>query len=72
MVLMVYNKLPVQVPMQWGVDGNVVRYDDKYKLFFVAGLNILIGIWMPILPKIDPKNKIMYGLKQHIPQCEYY
>ena len=57
MVLAVYNKLPAQVPMQWGVDGNVVRYDDKYKLFFVAGLNILIGILMPILPKIDPKKQ---------------
>lgn len=56
-VLTVYNKLPAQVPMQWGVDGNVVRYDDKYKLFFVAGLNILIGILMPILPKIDPKKQ---------------
>lgn len=56
MVLAVYNKLPAQVPMQWGFDGAVVRYDDKYQLFFVAGLNILLGVLMPILPKIDPKK----------------
>ncbi len=57
MVLVVYNKLPAQVPMEWGIAGDVVRYDDKYKLFFVAGLNIIIGIWIPILPKIDPKKQ---------------
>ncbi len=56
MVLAVYNKLPAQVPLEWGVDGEIVRYGAKYQLFFVAGLNILFGVLMPILPKIDPKK----------------
>ena len=56
MVMSVYGKLPEQVPMQWNLDG-ISRYGAKRELFFVAGLNLLFGILMPILAKIDPKRK---------------
>lgn len=55
MVALFYQKLPDLVPMQWGTEG-VSRYDDKWQLFLIAGINILIGIFMPIIAKIDPRK----------------
>ncbi len=57
MVLAVYSKLPAQVPMHWGIDGNVDRYGDKIELFLLAGMNILMVVLMHGLPKIDPKKE---------------
>lgn len=57
MLLAVYGKLPAQVPMHWGIDGSVNRYGEKWELFPVAGLNILFGILMPLMAKIDPKRR---------------
>ena len=57
MVLAVYSKLPAQVPMHWGIDGNVDRYGDKMELFLLAGMNILMAVMMYGLPKIDPKKR---------------
>ena len=56
MVLAVYSKLPAQVPMHWGIDGNVDRYGDKIELFLLAGMNILMFVLMHGVPKIDPKR----------------
>lgn len=56
MVLAVYRKLPEQVPLQWGLDG-VSRYGKKWELVPLAGMNILFGVLMPLLAKIDPKRK---------------
>ncbi|MDD4842965.1 MAG: SdpI family protein [Anaerotignum sp.] len=55
MVALFYQKLPDLVPMQWGSEG-VSRYGDKWQLFLIAGINILIGIFMPIMAKIDPRK----------------
>lgn len=57
MVLAVYGKLPEQVPLHWGIDGSVNRYGEKWKLFPLAGMNILFGILMPLMAKIDPKRR---------------
>lgn len=57
MVLAVYSKLPGQVPLHWGIDGNVDRYGDKSELFLMAGMNIFIGVLLFVLPKIDPKRR---------------
>ncbi len=56
MVLAVYNKLPETVPMQWNSEG-VSRYGNKQEYFMMAGLNLLLGLGMPFLAKIDPKRK---------------
>lgn len=56
MLLAVYSKLPEMVPLQWGTDG-VSRYGEKWELIPFAGMNILFGIGMPLLAKIDPKRK---------------
>jgi len=56
MVLSVYSELPAQVPMHWGIDGNVDRYGDKAELFLLAGISIFTLVLMYGLPKIDPKK----------------
>ena len=56
MVLAVYSKLPAQVPMHWGIDGNVDHYGSKTELFLLAGMNIFMLVMMYGLPKIDPKQ----------------
>ena len=57
MVLSVYGKLPEQIPMHWGISGEVDEYGKKSELFLLAGLNILFGLLMPLLPKIDPRKR---------------
>lgn len=56
MVSLVYQKLPALVPMQWDAMGGV-RYDDKWQLYIIAGLCLVMGILMPLVPKIDPRKK---------------
>lgn len=57
MVLAVYGKLPERVPMHWGIDGEIDRYGDKIELLPLAGLNILFGLMMPFLAKVDPRKR---------------
>lgn len=57
MVLAVYGKLPARVPMHWGINGEVDRYGDKIELLPLAGLNILFGLMMPFLAKVDPRKR---------------
>ena len=56
MVLAIYSRLPEQVPMEWGLEG-VSRYGEKWKLFPLAGMNLLFAFLMPVFAKIDPKRK---------------
>ncbi len=56
MVSLVYKKLPDLVPMQWEAGGGV-RYDDKWKLYIIGGLCLIMGVIMPLVPKIDPRKK---------------
>ena len=57
MVLAVYGKLPDVVPVHWGINGEVDRYGSKMELFIIAGMNIFLGIFMPLVAKVDPKKK---------------
>ena len=57
MVLAVYGRLPERVPMHWGINGEIDRYGDKIELLPLAGLNILFGLMMPFLAKVDPRKR---------------
>ena len=57
MVLAVYGKLPDVVPVHWGIHGEVDRYGSKMELFLIAGMNLFLGLFMPLMPKVDPKRK---------------
>ena len=51
-----YTHLPNQVPMHWGVDG-VVDYNEKWQLWMLFSMGLLMAVLFDILPKIDPKKK---------------
>ncbi len=56
-IILTYEKLPNMIPMQWGSDGVVNRYDDKNSIWIIGCLGIILRIFFIILPKIDPKRK---------------
>lgn len=56
-IILTYEKLPNMIPMQWGYDGMVNRYDDKNSIWIIGCLGIILKIFFIILPKIDPKRK---------------
>lgn len=56
MVAVLYPKLPEMVPVHWDLDGGVT-YGEKIKLFPLAGLSLVFGIFMPFLAKIDPRKQ---------------
>ncbi|NCC16835.1 MAG: DUF1648 domain-containing protein [Clostridia bacterium] len=56
MVCLVYAKLPDLVPMQWQ-SGGVVRYDEKWHLFLITGISLIMGVFMPLMAKIDPRRE---------------
>src|SRR5699024_4892473 len=49
-------KLPEMVPVHWDLDVGVT-YGEKIKLFPLAGLSLVFGIFMPFLAKIDPRKQ---------------
>jgi uncharacterized membrane protein len=52
----VYPDLPDQIPIHWGIDGQVDRYGNKMFAFFSALLPLLLyGLFLWI-PRIDPRK----------------
>lgn len=56
MVLVVYGRLPDLVPLQWD-GGGVSRYGQKYELFLIGGIGILLAWIRPITQRIDPRRQ---------------
>ncbi|MBC8061289.1 MAG: SdpI family protein [Clostridiaceae bacterium] len=55
--LIVYDKLPNQIPMHWNAMGEIDSYGAKMPYAFLLPLiPILAPIMMQLLPKIDPKK----------------
>lgn len=55
LVAAVYTRLPTKVPMQWDFGGEI-GYEDKWHLWIVAGISPLLAVFMPLMPKLDPKR----------------
>ena len=56
--LILWNKLPDQIPSHWGIDGNVDGWTSKpFAVFFFPA--ILLGVhWLCVLfSSLDPKHK---------------
>lgn len=51
----VYQRLPTQIPIHWGLNGQV-EYGDKWKLWIVAGMSLLMAVMFYFQPKFDPKR----------------
>ena len=52
----VYTHLPEQVPMHWGINGEV-EYSAKWQVWIMFSLGPILTILFDVLPKIDPKRK---------------
>lgn len=52
----VYQKLPQQIPTNWGFDGHV-SYGPKSTLWTLAGMAPFLAVLFQVLPFIDPKKK---------------
>lgn len=48
--------LPDQIPTHWNLSGEINKYSDKWMIFVLALLPIMIYALMGIMPKIDPKR----------------
>lgn len=55
-VAILYNKLPEQIPTNWGMN-NQVTYGPKSTIWLIAGMSPLFGILFFFLPMIDPKRR---------------
>lgn len=51
-----YSFLPDRIPMNWGTDGTV-SYNDKYQIFFMCGMAVLLALVFDVLPHIDPRKQ---------------
>lgn len=52
----VYTRLPEEVPVHWGFNGNV-EYGAKNQLWLLFALGLIFAIMFDFLPKIDPKRE---------------
>jgi len=57
LTILLYNKLPDQIPMHWDIQGQVNRYGNKTESFITACIPLLIVILMQGVPLIDPKKR---------------
>ncbi|MED3728281.1 SdpI family protein [Priestia filamentosa] len=56
--VILYNKLPSQIPMQWGVDGNVNSYAPKLQAAFTHnGILLFLYAVLVLSPKMDPRKQ---------------
>lgn len=64
----VFNRLPDQIPRQWGLDGSVNSYMGREWIFLLALLPIVLLLLFNILPKVDPRkdNYKLHDSSYHI------
>lgn len=54
---LVYNRLPPQVPMHWGINGQVDRTGSRLEgVLFLPLLSTGVWLLMRVLPRIDPRR----------------
>ncbi|MBW6410651.1 SdpI family protein [Clostridium weizhouense] len=55
--VIVYNKLPNQIPTHWNISGEIDKYSSKlFGSFLLPSIMLLVWIGMLLTPKIDPKK----------------
>ena len=57
LVAVFYSRLPDQVPMHWGFDGEINRYGSKNELWLMGALGPLFALLFQFLPRLDPKKR---------------
>lgn len=54
--LILFGRLPAEVPIHWSPSGEIDRYGSPYFLLFTASLPFLMYALMEIIPRIDPRR----------------
>lgn len=54
-VLILFNKLPDQIPINWSINGTA-SYGSKSTLWVLSSIAFILPIALNIVPKIDPKG----------------
>ena len=57
LVAVFYARLPDQVPMHWGIDGEVNRWGSKSELWLMGALGPLFALLFQFLPRLDPRKR---------------
>ena len=69
--LLLWDKLPEQVPIHWGINGEVDRYAGRAEAVFIMPVIMLVLQWLcTLLSQLDPKktnNKTMWLVMWIIP-----
>ncbi len=55
--MLVYAKLPDQVPSHWNIRGEIDNYSSKEFIYFTAVLPVILYGAMKFIPKVDPKKE---------------
>lgn len=55
--ILVYAKLPDQVPSHWNIRGEIDNYSSKEFIYFTALLPVILYGAMKFIPKVDPKKE---------------
>lgn len=57
MTVILYSRLPDQIPTHWNIQGQVNKYGDRNSSFLTAAIPFIIVLLMQVVPKIDPKKR---------------
>ena len=57
LVAVFYARLPDEVPMHWGFDGQVDGWGPKYMILVTALIPAVILLLIAVVPKIDPRSE---------------
>ncbi|MGZ5200969.1 MAG: SdpI family protein [Telluria sp.] len=52
--LMVYGRLPDQIPLHWNADGEIDRYGARASAFLMPAVMALLLVLLAVLPKVSP------------------
>lgn len=55
--IIIYPRLPEQIPSHWNAMGQIDGYSGKGMIFFFAFLPLILAILLEVFPKIDPKKQ---------------
>lgn len=57
MVAFFWNRLPEQVPIHWGTNGQVDNYAAKSYLWALCAISPVLALLFQALPRLDPKRE---------------
>lgn len=56
LAVLLYPRLPKQIPTHWNTDGTVT-FGSRSTIFLTGGMGLLLAVLFDVLPKIDPRRQ---------------